>query len=393
MNTVSPRRARSNDPPRARAVVALAVALWCLAGCGRLGFVRAPLDGVSAGEAGSPIGEDAALDVVATDEDARATALDAGLDGAPGTLDVLDATDAPDVFVEPSPDAPDVPEVSTDVQSDLPVDAPLDEGTVDGADADASDADASDADASPDAPSCSEGQYLLAGVCTPLTECVAPMYESRAPTPTSDRGCALATSCAQVHTMRPAAPSGPYLVRVRTSTAPRDLTVACEMSLFGGGWTLVRRSVGPQHYPGNDNLAGTDVRGNYAAEPLGEETFSLEFSAWAFTQYLLATGDRVKWMVIDRGYLAGTYDCDSPVPPAPVVASYFSATPYTVIGCNRHGDSMWPEDPWIGAHDHAYMGFSASSDSDEHSMLYGEIGFFGWTTWLNTRRGLNVWLR
>jgi hypothetical protein len=187
----------------------------------------------------------------------------------------------------------------------------------------------------------------------------------------------------------PSATSGPYTIHVAAASGPgTDVTVLCDMTTQGGGWTLVRRSNGTCHYPGTDNLAGTDVRGTYVPNATAAATFSMAFSTIPFTQYYVATGDSAKWVIINRSYLASNYDCATT--PAPIVASNDSATPYTVIGCYRTTN---PEDPWISAEDHTYMGYTGYADGDVHSMLYGEAGYCAWVYYLRNRNGLNVWIR
>lgn len=78
----------------------------------------------------------------------------------------------------------------------------------------------------------------------------------------------------------------------------------------GGGWFLVRRTIGRWH-PVDDDLAGTEEYGVYERNPLATSTFSVAFDSLTmpggqdFDQYLFASGDMTMWAVMDRGEVSG----------------------------------------------------------------------------------------
>ncbi|HOX42999.1 MAG TPA: fibrinogen-like YCDxxxxGGGW domain-containing protein [Myxococcota bacterium] len=73
--------------------------------------------------------------------------------------------------------------------------------------------------------------------CAPAQAC---LVHADCQTGLCDQGtCALAADCAQLLAANPAAPSGDYLVDVDGDGALAPLTVSCDMTSAGGGWTLV----------------------------------------------------------------------------------------------------------------------------------------------------------
>ena len=78
-----------------------------------------------------------------------------------------------------------------------------------------------------------------------------------------------------------------------------------ENAAVGGGWFLVRRTVGAWH-PADDDLAGTAEYGTYERNPNAASTFSVAFDGLTmpngrpFDQYLFASGDLSMWAIMDR---------------------------------------------------------------------------------------------
>ena len=58
-----------------------------------------------------------------------------------------------------------------------------------------------------------------------------------------------------------------------------------------------RVKAGTEWHPATDQLLGTDVYGT-PSSAAADETFSVEFGA--FDQFLFATGDGAKWVIVDK---------------------------------------------------------------------------------------------
>jgi hypothetical protein len=105
------------------------------------------------------------------------------------------------------------------------------------------------------------------------------------------------------------------------SVAPGD----AQGRLIGPGWILVRRvQAGATWHPANDQLRGTDVYGPdgaaespaqaamlAASRPDADQaaaTFSVAFDDLDFNQFLLESGDRTQWLIMDKKEID---DCDA----------------------------------------------------------------------------------
>lgn len=157
------------------------------------------------------------------------------------------------------------------------------------------------------------------------------------------------------------------------------------------GWTLVRRvsQTSTTWHPATDSLMGTDVYGTATTNQTSNSTFSVNFNnaVAGWDQILLITGDRQKWMIINKSQILTTSSSSFYIE---VLASHQSSTPYTTLIYNR---STSVEDPWLSALDHHYGGRVSTSDDDVHSMLYGENSFTGWSYWRANHLGANVFIR
>ena len=131
-------------------------------------------------------------------------------------------------------------------------------------------------------------------------------------------------------------------------TAETDATT-CASSDVGHGWVLVRRTESGS-FPVSDNLAGTAViynaHQNAYHDPLGP-TFSQKFDGADFDEFLFATGDCTKWMIMQKEQAIGQFYTDQQ--PRQIVKSHTSNTPYMAEMYFRQGFS---EDPLLSFGDH-----------------------------------------
>jgi hypothetical protein len=164
------------------------------------------------------------------------------------------------------------------------------------------------------------------------------------------------------------------------------------MTSAGGGWTLVRRSAGTVHFPGNDNLAGTFVIGVTPSSLTGPATASIYYSGVPYTDFRFATGDETLWLIAARSQVEHTTTTYTPFE-ATITLSSRTTGSTMALWFNRAIGSSYPEDPWISIEDHNYMGIAYYNDSEVHSMLYGEGSFPGWLYYLTHHAGLNVFIR
>ena len=69
----------------------------------------------------------------------------------------------------------------------------------------------------------------------------------------------------------------------------------------GNNWYLVRRNAKTDSWhPANDNALGTDIYGTKENNPIGADTFSVQYSQWKWDKIMFAWGNLGKWIVFDR---------------------------------------------------------------------------------------------
>jgi len=166
---------------------------------------------------------------------------------------------------------------------------------------------------------------------------------------------------------------------------PDDASKQCAAQAKKGmdvkGWELVRRTEG-NTFPYSDQLVGSAVSGKIHDNALGK-AFSSKFDNIKFSQFLFATGDCSRWMIMTKSQVLGWYSNSL----RNVVASHTRKTPYKVRMYRRKGAK---EDPWITFTHHG-SGKNAHCDSLYQENNYnpactrGDLG--------SKHEGLNVFIR
>jgi hypothetical protein len=161
-----------------------------------------------------------------------------------------------------------------------------------------------------------------------------------------------------------------------TTTQTVSHATTCQMDDVGGGWELVRRTDN-NLFPQTDKLVGTDMRGLSHTNPLGE-SFSVRFDEADFDEFLFATGDCQRWMIMKRTEVLGWYDNQNRL----VIKSHTSPTPYNATMYRREYNR---EDPWLtfGDHDHCKALYVANNL--DPACDSGDLG--------TVHKGLNVFIR
>ncbi len=178
-------------------------------------------------------------------------------------------------------------------------------------------------------------------------------------------------------------PAAKFWVAASLLLAGAQMASADSLTPSSPGWQLVRHAdnVGGWH-PTNDNLAGTAVYGTVGTETsAGDFSINFESAVAGWDQVLFMFGDRSKWMIMDRSQLTLSVANQ----PLQILASYFSATPYTALMYNR---PSLAEDPWLSAIDHGPAIFSGD-------ILYGEnsFGSLHFSAGPGSHLGANVFVR
>jgi len=147
------------------------------------------------------------------------------------------------------------------------------------------------------------------------------------------------------------------------------------------GWTRVRHI--PQRdfwYEGNDNLAGTDIRGDLR---YNNASWSIDFESTVplFDEMLFSSGTRSKWLMISKEQAIDTYYSNSP---RLVLQSSISDSFYTAKWYRREGNG---EDPLITMRDHSVSG------ADYSEFLYVENSHVNTALEGLSDEGMDVYIR
>ena len=161
----------------------------------------------------------------------------------------------------------------------------------------------------------------------------------------------------------------------------------CNNVMDGGGWSLVRHQHPTSAWgPYNDGGLGSTAYREYQADPQHPyEAYSVKYSTAPFTKMMFATGDGSKYVIASRSEIARVAGSG---PYTALRTHVHESGPSSVAWLNRNGIL---EDPWLSARDHGYQGGSGS-DSDVHSMVYGENSYPGWLHYLQNNLGANVFV-
>jgi len=160
------------------------------------------------------------------------------------------------------------------------------------------------------------------------------------------------------------------------------------LDVSGGGWQLVRHvPKGWNWHPSSDQLAGVNVYGQDKRKAYNsKDAWSDEFALMDFNEFLFATGDCRKWLVMDRDQLATT---NTGQKERNVIASSVNAEPHTTISWLR---GRAPQDPWIALSD------MAGNPLPYADIVYGANKFGApladdWAKNVNNHNGANVYIR
>eukprot|EP00298_Acanthocystis_sp_HF-20_P016467 c21490_g1_i3.p1 GENE.c21490_g1_i3~~c21490_g1_i3.p1 ORF type:complete len:1659 (+),score=597.49 c21490_g1_i3:50-4978(+) len=79
---------------------------------------------------------------------------------------------------------------------------------------------------------------------------------------------------------------------------------------IGEGWNLVRRVRQGENYwhPTSDHLSGSSIYGKFENNYLANSTFSIAFNTTEFDEFLFASGDLKKWLIVSKKEILKTGD-------------------------------------------------------------------------------------
>jgi hypothetical protein len=179
-------------------------------------------------------------------------------------------------------------------------------------------------------------------------------------------------------------PAPPLVAPDLTTPNPRaegDTVLPTHAELVRNGWRLVRHCpAGDQWHHASDHLRGTAEYGDAAGgDHPNAPQWSVKFCEDVFDEFLFATGDGSKWIVVDKAEVEVTPAYLLPVAaaggkakfqgmaemtqPCVVSSSSANAAPYAV-GLLHRADH--PSEPWIALTDH-----EAAKSNEGAGFLYG----------------------
>jgi hypothetical protein len=175
---------------------------------------------------------------------------------------------------------------------------------------------------------------------------------------------------------RPDAPSGVYWFDPDGADGQAPFESYADLTKAGGGWIQVRRVRNSGGwYPGNDDLAGTEVLSIASlAVANADANASRQFDYFvdANTEYLFATGDSSIWCVIKRGgsnFNAFTTENVNDVQTPVLYSMGTQVTSGGNTGILLRTAPVFNEEPWIGCEGGHLISVQT------RRMLYGENNF------------------
>lgn len=167
----------------------------------------------------------------------------------------------------------------------------------------------------------------------------------------------------------------------------------CEVK-YGSSWLLVRHTAsGPTWGPFTDNASGTDscCAPTATSSATSSDTWSHLYDQYSYSKMMFALADYAHWVIINSESIT-TIEEGFSSDNITLLQSDISTSSYDVVFYNRF-QNFYPEDPWISNRDHHYLDSEpVFPEGETFSMLYGEAGFEGWTEWIQSHGGANVYI-